>query len=106
MFGEEAVTKREAPGFDGSTLQRPPPLITIFLAPLSVLSRRSTGRPFPDAKIAAIVPAAPAPTAPPESVFSTAEAAEVTGSGGSKVLVIVIVVLVIAAIAVLALTSS
>ena len=47
---------------DGSTLQRPPPLIRIFRPPSVVRSSTSTRAPERAAKIAAIRPAAPAPT--------------------------------------------
>ncbi len=62
VLGDEAVTNWDGRTRDGSTLQRPPPLITILRAPLFVLSSSRTSRPDSAAKMAAIVPAAPAPT--------------------------------------------
>src|SRR5437762_3993292 len=70
VFGEEVVTKRAGSSSEGRTLQRPPPLMRIFLPPSWVRSSRRTLRlPFraspppgpPAAKIAAMNPAAPAP---------------------------------------------
>jgi hypothetical protein len=61
-FGDDAVTKRSGRATEGSTLQRPPPLIRIFRPPSSVRSSSVTFAPPRAAWIAAIRPAAPAPT--------------------------------------------
>jgi len=75
VFGEEAVTKRAGVSWEGSTLQRPPPLMRIFRPPSRVRSSKRTreapradsreprGPPVSGraAKIAARKPAAPAP---------------------------------------------
>ncbi len=61
VLGEESVTKRDSSTRDGSTLQRPPPLMRILRPPSRVRSSSTVSAPPRAAKIAAIVPAAPAP---------------------------------------------
>ena len=61
IFGDESVMKRDSSTREGSTLQRPPPLIRIFRPPSFVRSSSVVRAPARAAKIAAIVPAAPAP---------------------------------------------
>src|SRR5215218_5555779 len=60
-LGDDAVKYCDGSIRDGSTLQRPPPLIRILRPPSRVRSSSSTGAPACAAKIAAVAPAAPAP---------------------------------------------
>ena len=68
LLVDESVTNRVTSSSEGRMLQRPPPLIRIFLPPSTVRSSSSTSglgdrnAAASAAKIAAIVPAAPAPT--------------------------------------------
>jgi hypothetical protein len=57
----DALTKRSGAATDGSTLQRPPPLMRILRPPSAVFSKTVTRAPARAAVIAAISPAAPAP---------------------------------------------
>jgi hypothetical protein len=57
MFGRcggESVTKRSGASTEGSTLQRPPPLIRILRPPSRVLSSSSVSAPVAAAKMAAM----------------------------------------------------
>ena len=58
----ESVTKRSGAATDGSTLQRPPPLMRILRPPSLVRSISVTFAPAAAANAAATRPAAPAPT--------------------------------------------
>ena len=57
----DSLTNRPGAAIDGSTLQRPPPLMRILRPPSAVRSTSVTGAPASPAAIAAISPAAPAP---------------------------------------------
>ncbi len=59
--GADSLTKRPGAAVDGSTLQRPPPLMRILRPPSAVRSRSVTAAPASRALMAAISPAAPAP---------------------------------------------
>ena len=63
----ESVTNRSGASTDGSTLQRPPPLIRILRPPSLVRSIRMTRAPDDAANAAATRPAAPAPITATES---------------------------------------